>query len=81
MKLIPYERKKLGATLGYKCSENLRILEEFADSGLDCAKVEGWTAKTAGYSAAALKKSIARYKFAGITAISRKGEVYLIKEI
>lgn len=80
MKLIPYERKKLGATLGYKCSENLRILEEFANSGLDCAKVEGWTAKTAGYSAAALKKSIARYKFAGMTAISRKGVVYLIKE-
>ena len=80
MKLVPYERKKLGKTLGYKHSNNLMILEEFADSGLDCAKVEGWTAKTASYCASSLNGSIKRYKFAGMVAISRKGEVYLIRE-
>ena len=79
MKLVPYERKKIGY-LGYKLSDNYRILEEFADSGLDCAKVEGWTAKTAGYCASSLNNSIKRYKFAGMVAISRKGEVYLIRE-
>lgn len=79
MKLVPYEKSKLNYG-AYKVSNNYKILNEFVESGLDCARVDGFTSKTAGNCAAALKKSIKRYKFGGISAISRKGCVYLIRE-
>ena len=43
MKLVPYDVAKLPGKNVYSKSENLRILEEFANSGLECVKVEGWT--------------------------------------
>lgn len=46
---------------------------------MDCAKVEGFTHKTADGCATALNQAIKRYNKAGIKAISRKGEVFLIK--
>lgn len=78
MKLIPYDKKDL--CIGYRFTSNLKILEDFANSGLECAKVEGFPQKNAGQSAASLNQSIKRYKMFTIRAISRKGEVFLIKQ-
>lgn len=77
MRLVPYDRKKIKRF--YKMSDNYQILKEFAESDHDCMKVEGWTCKTAGYCATSLNGSIKRYKINGMFAVSRKGEVFLIK--
>lgn len=79
MKLIPYDIDKVKGRMQYKRSENLRILEEFAKSELECAKVEDYSCENAHNCAASLRNSIKRYKFADITVSARKGEVYLIR--
>lgn len=63
----------------YKKSDLLLMIEEFVDSDMDCAKVEGFTHKTAVGCAGAFNRAIERYNKAGIRAISRNGEVFLIK--
>lgn len=79
MRLIPYDLKKI-APNAYKKSDNLLILEEFQNSGLECARVEGFTQACARYCATSLNNSIRRYKISNTRAIIRKGKVYLIKE-
>lgn len=79
MRIVPYDLKKVKKANGYRKSENQRIIEEFLESKNDCVKVEGWPQKNAMVCAASLNKSIERYKMTGATAISRDGEVYLIK--
>lgn len=79
MKLIPYDIKKIGGSSWYKKSENLRILEEFANSDMECAKIEDYTQKSAEVCVSALKSAIKRYRIAGVQAMMRKGEAYLIK--
>lgn len=79
MKLVPYDIKKVENVGGYAKTKNLDILEKFIASGLECAKVEGWTLKHSWQAAQSLNASIKRFKFANISAISRKGNVYLIK--
>ena len=39
MRLVPYDRSKLKR----RNSDNYTIIDEFVQSGLECAKVEGWT--------------------------------------
>jgi hypothetical protein len=79
MELIAYDRDKIENIGSYKKTENMRIIDEFIESGLDCAKVEGFTQKRAWSCADSLNKTMVRMKKAGIKALSRKGEVYLVK--
>ena len=79
MNLVAYDRKKLDVR-SYVYGKNMELIEEFRDSDLDCVKVEGWTHKNAGICAGALNDSIKRCKAFTIRAISRNGEVYLIKK-
>lgn len=81
MKLVPYDMQKIPGRGVYKRSENLRILEEFAESGLECAKVEDYTQKNANSCISALNNSIKLYNKNGIQAIMRGGDVFLIKTI
>lgn len=79
MNLTPYELKQLDNLMGYKAGANQKIIEEFVDSGYDCAKVEGWTASKSYSAAASLNKTIETMHKGGIKAISRCGEVFLVK--
>lgn len=79
MKLVEYDINKIDGARGYRKSDNLKILEEFVESGMECAKVEGYNNKTAAHCATSLNTSIKRYNLGGIRAISRKGVCYLIK--
>lgn len=79
MKLVKYDINKIENAMGYTKSENLRLLEEFIESGMECAKVEGFNHKTAIHCAISLNASIKRYNLGGIRAISREGVCYLIK--
>lgn len=80
MKLIPYKKENLTNVKYYKKSDILVLLEEFAESDLDCVKVEGWTHKNASSCMSSFRNAIARYKMANIRCVARDKEVFLIKE-
>lgn len=77
MKLVPYDVSKINKNL-YAKTDNYRILTTFLESGLDCAKLEGWPQSSVSSCLSSLKSSIKRYRM-GVDVISRKGEVFLIK--
>ena len=56
------------------------IILEFHESDLKCAKVEDWTHKDAGSCAWSLRESARRLGLHHIKTMTRKGQVYLIKE-
>ena len=78
MKLTPYNKKDLYIN-GYKRTKNIRIIDEFVNSEYDCVKVEGWSHGEAFHHAASLNMTIKRMNKSGIKAVSRKGEVFLVK--
>ena len=80
MKLIAYDKIKIKNIGGYKKTDNMLIVEEFIESGLDCVKVEGWTQKEAYRCAWSINQTIKRMKKSGIRALSRDGEVFIITE-
>lgn len=79
MKLVKYDINKMDNADGYRKSDNDKILEEFVESGMDCAKVEGFLHTTSMSCASSLNNSIKRYHIGGVRAVSRKGECFLIK--
>lgn len=79
MYLTPYTKSKLQSSNFQRCKLQ-KILEEFRDSDMDCAKIEGWEYKDANTCAASFAGSIKRFNVKGIRAISRQGEVFPIKE-
>lgn len=79
MKTVPYDLKKIRNLKHYKKSELQNILEEFLESGVDCVKIEDWTQKTASSCASSFNVAAKRYKLVGARAISRNGEVFLVK--
>lgn len=77
MKLIPMEIKEFEARIR-KNTSNYKVLTEFVDSGMDCAKIEGWTQAGAKACANSLRTSIKRFRF-GVRVVLSKGEVFLVK--
>lgn len=82
MRLTAYEIEKIPGKNGmsYRDSELTNLIEEFIASGMNCAKVEGWTHKNAYICANSLQKNLkASRRDKMYKAISRRGEVFLIK--
>ena len=78
MTLVPYNKNDLTIPI-YKRSSNLKILEEFANSDLDCARVDGYTQSKPQYCVNSLSNSIKQFGMYGIKVIRRKDDVFLIK--
>lgn len=78
MKLVKYDKNKLG-TKYYTKTDHQKLIEEFANSDMDCAKIEGWTHANASSCQNALAQSIKRFNFSGIRAMVRNKEVFLVK--
>lgn len=78
MYIEKYNRNELGNS--FKRCKNQEILEEFQNSEYDCVKVKAWNHNSAYACTTSLNMSIKRYKIMNIRAITRKGEVFLIKE-
>lgn len=77
MRLIPCDRTQMNA--GYQQTKNYEVLMEFANSAIDCAKLEGWEHSTAYSCAHSLSQSIKHFKIGGIKCMAKRGEVYLVK--
>lgn len=78
MTLVPYSKKELGE-IGYEKTSNLKILEEFIRSDLDCARVDGYTQRSASICVNSLRASIKRFGMHRIMVIKRKDNVFLVK--
>ena len=80
MRAVPYDFKKIELKKSYfKKSELQKIIEEFLESGQDCVKIEDYNHKDATVCASSLNLAVKRYKMTGAKAISRNGEVFLVK--
>ena len=78
MRLVSCSISEIAERRSY--SNNLKILKEFSESELKCARVEDWTQKNANSCVSSLKNSIKLYKYdKTISAFTRLGEVYLTK--
>ena len=64
-----------------KKADNYKLLTDFADSDMKCARVDGWRHKTVHGCATSLRKTIENYNMFDIAVFVRKGEVYLIKTL
>lgn len=78
MKLIPTSKNAI-ATVRNVRSDNFKLLSEFAESGMDCAKVEGYPHKNAESCAVSLRRAISTYRMYTIGVTVRNGNVYLIR--
>lgn len=81
MRLTPYEKEKLGELMKESRgkSDIFAILNEFANSDLNCVKIEDWTQKTATGCYTSFHRSITRYRMTGIRVVKRGNEVFLVK--
>lgn len=78
MKLYPYERKDLKS--GYRFGRNQKILYEFVNSGLDCAKLEDYPQKSARICQSSLRTASLRIGLANTVRIHIEGEnVFLLR--
>lgn len=66
---------------GYKRTSNVKLLNDFVNSGLACATVEDFDQRNAHICAASLRKTALRERLYSIKVMSRKGKVYLINEL
>lgn len=65
----------------YKRTNIYDLVLAFVNAHIKCGKVEDWKYKDASVGARVINVSIKRFKFAGIRAISRGGEIYLVNEL
>lgn len=79
MNFIPYDINKLNKNK-YRKTENLRLIEEFAESGESCAKIENFSQKTSSVAATTLNHSAKHFGYPHIRFMSRKGKLFVINE-
>lgn len=78
MTLVPYNKNDLNPVT-YKRTSNLKIIDEFVHSELDCVRVDGYTHKSAIVCAQCLRVSVKRFGVPGIRVVQRKDDVFLVK--
>ena len=79
MRLTPYDRKKFDKRI-YKLCKNQKILNEFVESGLDCAKLEDYPHKDAHSCYSCLRVSAMNMRLGNVISIHVEGnDVYLLR--
>ena len=79
MNFIPCDKRAIAVVKNIR-SDNFTLLTSFADSGHECAKVEGFPHKSAQGCASALRSAIRKYRMLTIGVVVRKDDVYLIRK-
>lgn len=64
----------------YKKTKLFSLLSDFRDSGFKHAKLEDWKYSRPRCGASAINESAKKFKFEGIHAYTRRGEIYLVNE-
>lgn len=76
MKMVPYDKEKLGY---YRPGKNQRLLLDFANSSYDCVKLEDHTHKSAHSYQANLIYTARRLGLRNIRVVMRKNDIFLLK--
>lgn len=76
MKMVPYNKDELKYL---KPGHNQKLLLEFAESGLDCVKLEGYPQKNAKTCQSNLSTAAVRLGLRHIKVVVRKENVFLLK--
>lgn len=63
----------------YRNMGNLQLLDEFTNSGIECARIINHHWKDAKSGASCLRNSIRIYRYGGVKVVTRNGEIYLVK--
>lgn len=80
MKLVPYNKNDIDRKHLYRQGRNMRMLEEFMESGLDCVKIEDYPHKNATICQQNLTVSITRMGLRkSVKVVKRKDEVFLLR--
>ena len=79
MKMVAYDKKELENVMSYKRTKWSEFLDEFAESDLDCVKIEEYEHTSVYSCAAALNKAIGRFHKDNMKAIVHNGELFLMK--
>lgn len=79
MNFIPYDINKVNRNK-YRKTENLRLIEEFAESGESCAKIKNFPQIRSSVAATSLNHSARNFGYPHIRFISRKEELFVINE-
>ena len=79
MTLTPYDVEKIESANAFKKTSNLKILEEFTNSGMKCAILEDYPHKNANSCVSCLRASISRFRMRGLGVIKRGEKVYLVR--
>lgn len=77
MKLVPYKIEKIKTKRPY--GNNQAIIEEFIKMDVSCVRVENFTQSNANGCCAALNNSAKRMGKHNVRAVSRRGEVFMIR--
>lgn len=79
MKLV--QMNKNDVPFCFRPTKLFEILNEFVDSGMQCAKVIDHNYESTSSGAGSFNASAKRFGLSGkVKAISRKGEIYLIRK-
>lgn len=81
MKFTECDFDKVKYKAYYKRTKIYDLVLAFVNAHIKCAKIEDWQYKDATVGARVINVSIKHFKFAGIRAISRGGEIYLVNEL
>lgn len=76
MKLVPYDKNNIE---GYKPTSNYELLNEFVNSGFECAKIENWNHKSVYSAQSSFQSSIKRFHMNNVKVIVRGDNLYLVK--
>lgn len=76
MNLVPYETEKVK---WYRRSKNQQILEEFIDSDLKCAKLEGWPQISAKSCQSSMLTTLKRLHISTVKVLKRGDIIILLK--
>ena len=76
MRLVQTDKSKIK-----KRAKLYKLLDEFAASGYECAKIEGGAEhyKAPNVGQFTIRRAIKHYKFYGIKCLVSEGELYLIR--
>lgn len=77
MRLVKVD--KLSGKAFYKPTKVYKLLCEFRDSEMDCAKIEECDYANTNSAQASITKAIKHFKFLNIVCTAREGNVYLLK--
>ena len=80
MEFVPVNKCDIPECSRSNKGKSRRVLDEFVAGGYECVRIDEYGWKNVAVAAAEINKAIAKFGYAGVKAISRRGNLYLLRE-